>query len=179
MGRTKNILGILGEVSRYTSIKVKLNDQSEKRAKKELFSKFDLDYILLDTSPGIRYWSINAIAASELLFLVMKISNMDIEGTKKMINELYDSLTKFGSKKFIILNKTPGASPLKEFQNNQKEEISLDSEIQKKLGTPVIGSIPCYCDVQFNRHEYLSTIKMPNHPFSKQTNILADEILKI
>jgi hypothetical protein len=30
-------LGILGEVSRYTSIKVKLNDQSEKRAKKELF----------------------------------------------------------------------------------------------------------------------------------------------
>jgi MinD-like ATPase involved in chromosome partitioning or flagellar assembly len=148
-------------------------------AKRELFSKYDMDYILLDTSPGIRYWSINAIAASDLLFLVMKTSDVDIEGTKKMIKDTYDSLTKFGSKKFIIFNKTAGASPIEKFQMNKKEELSWNRKIEKELETPVIGSIPCYCDVQFNRHEFLSTLRRPDHPFSKEANIIAKKIMEI
>lgn len=148
-------------------------------AKKDLFSNFDIDYILLDTSPGIRYWSINAIAASELLFLITKISDMDIEGTKKMIIDTYDSLTKFGSKKFIIFNKTPGASPVKEFKNNDRGKNLLTEKLGKTLETVVLGSIPCYCDVQFNRHEFLSTVKNPNHPFSKRVNMIAEKIIEI
>ena len=139
-------------------------------AKKELLKKYNMDYILLDTSPGIRYWSINAIAASELLFLVMKTSSMDIEGTKKMIKDTYESLTKLGSKKFIIANKTAGASPIEELQINDTEGSSFIKEIEKNLETQVIGAIPCYCDVQFNRHEFLSTINNPKHPFSKKVN---------
>ena len=38
-------------------------------AKKELFDKYQLDYLLLDTSPGIRYWSINTLATADFLFL--------------------------------------------------------------------------------------------------------------
>src|SRR5687767_12376373 len=30
--------------------------------REQLFSKFDADYVIVDTSPGIRYWSINALA---------------------------------------------------------------------------------------------------------------------
>ena len=148
-------------------------------AKRELFSKYKMDYIILDTSPGIRYWSINAIAASDLLFLMMKINEMDVVGTKKMIKETYDSLTKLGSKKFILLNKIPGASPIKEFQTSKKQGILWENEIEKELGTKVIGSIPCYCDVQFNKYEFLSTINKPNHPFSKKVNTIADNILEI
>jgi MinD-like ATPase involved in chromosome partitioning or flagellar assembly len=149
------------------------------RAKRELFSNYKMDYIILDTSPGIRYWSINAIAAADLLFLMMKISEMDIEGTKKMIQDIYNSLTTFGSKKFIILNKIPGASPIQKFQMTKKEGLSFENEIEKDLKTQVIGSIPCYCDVQFNKHEFLSTIKKPNHPFSKRVNNLAKGILEL
>ena len=148
-------------------------------AKKELISKYGMDYILLDTSPGIRYWSINAIAASELLFLVMKTSSMDIEGTKKMIKDTYESLTKLGSKKFIIANKTAGASPIEELQINDTEGSSFTKDIEKNLETKVIGAIPCYCDVQFNRNEFLSTINKPNHPFSKKVNDLAEKIINL
>jgi MinD-like ATPase involved in chromosome partitioning or flagellar assembly len=148
-------------------------------AKRELFQDYNMDYIILDTSPGIRYWSINAIAASDLLFLVMKTSAMDIEGTKKMIKDTYNSLTKFGSKKFIIFNKTSAASPIGKFKMSNNDNIIWTNKIEKKLETPVIGSIPCYCDVQFNKHEFLSTIKIPNHPFSKRVNILAEKIIKI
>ena len=147
-------------------------------AKRELFSNYKMDYIILDTSPGIRYWSINAIAASDLLFLMMKSNDMDIEGTKKMIRDTYDSLTKFGSKKYILLNKIPGASPIQEFRNI-KEENLWENEIEDELKTQVIGSIPCYCDVQFNKHEFLSTIKKPNHLFSKRVSTIAERILEI
>jgi MinD-like ATPase involved in chromosome partitioning or flagellar assembly len=147
-------------------------------AKKDLFSKYNLDYIILDTSPGIRYWSINAIASADLLFLVMKTSNMDVEGTKKMIKDTYDSLTRLGSKSYVIINKTAGASPIEELQVNDKDS-QWNIEIGKTLDTPVIGSIPCYCDVQFNRHEFLSALKKPNHPFSKKVNLLAQQIMKL
>ena len=78
-------------------------------AKNQLFEEYEIDYLLLDTSPGIRYWSINSLASADQLFLIMKNSDMDVEGTKKMVTDIYDSLTRFGSKYFIIMNKVPGA----------------------------------------------------------------------
>jgi chromosome partitioning protein len=148
-------------------------------SKKELFSNYGIDYIFLDTSPGIRYWSINAVAASDLLFLIMKINEMDIVGTKKMIKDTYDSLTKFGSKKFIILNKVPGASPIKKFQEKQNERRSWENEIENELSTQILGSVPCFCDVQFNRHEFLSATRNSDHPFSKSVIVIAHKIKEI
>ncbi len=80
--------------------------------KKQLLQREGFDYIFIDTSPGIRYWSINALAATDILFLMLKINNMDINGTRQMITEIYDSLTRFGLSTHLILNKVPGANPL-------------------------------------------------------------------
>lgn len=146
-------------------------------AKKELFSEYKIDYLLLDTSPGIRYWAINAIAAADLLFLMMKVSEMDITGTKKMITEIYDALIKLGSKYFIILNKVPGASPLQEFQADVNERMM--SEIEEYIGPQVIGAIPCFCEIQFSKHEFLYAINQPKHPFSKRVHDIANKIKEI
>jgi chromosome partitioning protein len=144
-------------------------------AKNQLFDEYDLDYLLLDTSPGIRYWSINTLAVADYLLLVMKNSDMDIEGTKKMTNDIYDALTKFGSKYFIILNKVAGASPLEEL-NLEAGGKNYEKELEKDIGAKVVGSIPCFCDIQFNRHEFLFSIKKPDHPFSKKLVALAERI---
>jgi chromosome partitioning protein len=149
-------------------------------AKKELLSESEIDYILLDTSPGIRYWSINTIATADLLFLIMKISDMDIMGTKRMIEDIYKSLTELGSKYFIILNKVPGASPITKFNVKAANERNIwESEIKKDLGTEVIGSIPCFCDIQFSRHEFLYAINQPKHQFSRRLLEIADKIKRI
>lgn len=146
--------------------------------KGELFSEFDLDYILIDTSPGVKYWSINAIAASDTLFLLSKISDMDIEGTKKMIKDIYQSLIRFGSQFFLILNKVPGAIPDQESAFFDYEK-SWETELEQESGTPVIGSVPCFCDIQFSRHEFLFAIKQPDHPFSKKLLDLAVKIQEV
>ena len=141
-------------------------------AKKQLFEKYQLDYLFLDTSPGIRYWSVNTLATADFLFLLMKDSDMDIEGTRKMIGDIYDSLSRFGSKYYIILNKVPGAS----LSTAVADEIAWIEELERVVGAQVVGSIPCYCDIQFSRHEFLFSIKQPNHPFSTRVTALAESI---
>ena len=143
-------------------------------AKKELTEKYKIDYLFLDTSPGIRQWSINTLATADILFLLMKDSDIDIEGTRKMINDIYDSLSRFGSKYFILLNRTPGATA-------KKHGIILDEkkwieEIERVVGAKVVGSVPCFCDIQFNRHEYLFALRRPQHPFSKRVALLSEKI---
>ncbi len=147
-------------------------------AKNQLFDNYKIDYLLLDTSPGIRYWSINTLAMADYLFLVMKNSDMDIDGTKKMTSDIYDALTKFGSKYFIILNKVAGASPEKGL-NLEADKMDYEEELEKEIGTKVVGSIPCFCDIQFSRHEFLFSVKKPEHPFSRKLVELAENIKAI
>ncbi len=142
----------------------------------QLFEDHDVEFLFLDTSPGIRYWSINALAVANMLFLVMKTSDMDIEGTKRMVNDIYDVLTRYGkSKYFIILNKVPDLSNSKELYGGLTE-LTWAGELQKDIGTQVVGSVPCFCDIQFSRHEFLFAVKNPDHPFSKRVVDLAERI---
>src|SRR5919106_3295994 len=76
--------------------------------REDLISDYESDYVILDTSPGIRYWSINSLAVADVLFLTLKFGDLDIEGTIKMANDIYGSFTKFGSKSFLLLNLVSG-----------------------------------------------------------------------
>jgi MinD-like ATPase involved in chromosome partitioning or flagellar assembly len=144
-------------------------------AKNQLFEEYKIDYLFLDTSPGIRYWSINTLATADILLLIMKDNDVDIEGTKTMITDIYDSLTKFGSKYFIVLNKVSGASPTNEY-NLRADEKAFEADLGRSFGTKVISSIPCFCDIQFSRHEFLFAVEQPDHPFSKKLVTLAERI---
>lgn len=131
--------------------------------KKQLLERDGFDYIFIDTSPGIRYWSINALATADVLFLMLKVNDMDINGTKRMISEIYNSLTRFGLQSYLILNKVPGASPIAYDPSDFK---GVEDEIKEILDLPIFLSIPCYCDIQFNRREFLWALTKPEHPFS-------------
>ena len=106
-----------------------------------------------------------------------KINNMDINGTKKMISEIYDSLTRFGLSTRLVLNKVPGASPIKAFEPEKFKVVK--SEIEEFLDLPVFLSIPCFCDIQFNREEFLWAINKPEHPFSMKLREIPNLLEKI
>ena len=148
------------------------------KAKQELNDQFKIDYLFLDTSPGIRYWSINTLATSDYIFLLLKDSDMDIEGTRKMIIDIYDSLSRYGAKYFVILNKVPGET-VKEESMLIKDEKAWIIELERVVGADVVGSIPCFCDIQFSRHEFLFSIRQPSHPFSTRMEKIADTIKKL
>src|SRR5919198_4330316 len=76
--------------------------------REQLISLHDADYIIIDTSPGIRYWSINALAVADTLFLTLKMGDIDVEGTKRLASEIYGSLTKYGTRSFLLFNRVAG-----------------------------------------------------------------------
>jgi chromosome partitioning protein len=158
--------------------------------REDLISDYESDYVILDTSPGIRYWSINSLAVADVLFLTLKFGDLDIEGTIKMANDIYGSFTKFGSKSFLLLNLVSGycipRTYLQGSHSTNKSNSSVLAEgtpiqiqtFEKELGSDtflsdqtkmeLISAIPCYCDIQFQKKEFLTVLQHPDHPFAKQ-----------
>jgi chromosome partitioning protein len=158
--------------------------------REDLISDYESDYVILDTSPGIRYWSINSLAVADVLFLTLKFGDLDIEGTIKMANDIYGSFTKFGSKSFLLLNLVSGycipRTYLHSSQSTNKSTSSMPVEgtpiqiqtFENELGSDtflsdqtkmeLISAIPCYCDIQFQKKEFLTVLQYPDHPFAKQ-----------
>lgn len=163
--------------------------------REDLISDYESDYVILDTSPGIRYWSINSLAVADVLFLTLKFGDLDIEGTIKMAKDIYGSFTKFGSKSFLLLNLVSGyCIPRTYLQGSQstiksnssalaegtpiqiqafEKELGSDTFLSDQTKMDLISAIPCYCDIQFQKKEFLTVLQHPDHPFAKQLEQLA------
>ena len=125
------------------------------------------DYLILDTGPGLQYSSINAVVAADLVVVATTFDRSDIDGTKRMLTELYDL---FEKKTEIVLNKAMGI-PAK-----------YDKEIQTKVGdtyhVPLLGIIPCFCDVLKAEGRIIFATENPEHPFAKILDEMAATIEK-
>jgi len=153
--------------------------------RENLIRDYDLDYIIIDTSPGIRYWSINALAVADTLFLTLKMGDIDVEGTKKLASEIYGSLTKYGTRSFLLFNRVSGycipsnteridSQTQHQLLMNSSETENAEGMLSKETKMEVISAIPCYCDIQFSRKEFLTVLRYPSHPFTKQLEMLVN-----
>ena len=167
--------------------------------REQIITKMDMDYIIIDTSPGIRHWSINALSIADKLILTMKMDDLDIEGTKKLLYEIYTTFVKFGAISYILLNRISGYCVPMTVVNHQNEKINklytnteqigdnaIKSQNPKKVleglqevaGVEYLTPLPCYCDIQFSSREFLTVVNDPHHPFSKNLQIIINEMLK-
>jgi chromosome partitioning protein len=157
------------------------------QVREDLIDEYDCDYIIVDTSPGVRYWSINSLALTDAIFLTLKFGDLDIEGTKKMARDLYGSFTKFGARSYLLLNRVAGycvpeSTQVHSHNHGDQEMITLpiadEHEVTRTLseqvGMDLISAVPCYCDIQFSRREFLTVLEHPRHPFAKQIERLAN-----
>ena len=149
----------------------------------------DMDYIIIDTSPGIRHWSINALSIADKLILTMKMDDLDIEGTKKLLYEIYTTFVKFGAISYILLNRISGYCVPMTVVNHQNEKINnlyKDTEqigdnaiksqnpkkvlegLQEVAGVEYLTPLPCYCDIQFSSREFLTVVNDLHAPFFKK-----------
>ena len=167
--------------------------------REQMITKMDMDYIIIDTSPGIRHWSINALSIADKLILTMKMDDLDIEGTKKLIHEIYTTFVKFGAMSYILLNRISGyciPMTLVEYPDGktntththygQTDNNTIEMPtakhvlvgIEEMTGVKYLTPLPCYCDIQFSPREFLTVVNNPNHPFSKRLQTIINEIIK-
>ena len=125
------------------------------------------DYLVFDTSPGLQYSSINAIVTADLVIVATTLDRSDVEGTKRMLRELYDL---FEKKTDIIVNKVLHDVSSKSGKND------LQSKITGIYQVPVLGIVPCFCDVSRAEGTFIFTQEKPEHPFSKIVDEMANKI---
>jgi MinD-like ATPase involved in chromosome partitioning or flagellar assembly len=133
--------------------------------KTSLLNDLHFDYVFFDISPGLQYSSINAIISADIVLAVASTDKSDVEGTQRMIHGLYQL---FEKKTGIIINKVL----LEHLSSKQKNNLI-------KLEThrlPIVGAVPCFCDVLGAGGECLFASEKPNHPFTKTLQEIATNI---
>jgi chromosome partitioning protein len=179
-----------------------------------LLAEYAVDYMIIDTSPGIRYWSINALVVADVLLLTLKMDDLDINGTEKLVEEIYNSLTKLGAKAFLLWNRIqgycvppqeketslyriPGATTTQNrvlpnhdqyarksrslfvTEKQQANETDIKNSLSMETHINSIADIPCFCDIQFSRKEFLTVLDQPEHPFTRELERLVLAIEKV
>jgi len=121
------------------------------------------DYLIFDTSPGLQYSSINAIVSADLVIVATTFDRSDVDGTRRMLRELYDL---FEKKTDVVLNKV-----LHDVSSRAgKEEVQM--KIKNIYQVPILGVIPCFCDISRAEGNIIFAQERPEHPFAK----ILDEI---
>jgi chromosome partitioning protein len=159
--------------------------------REEIVSKYNADFIIIDTSPGIRYWSINSLAIADTILLSLKLDGIDLKGTRLLAKEIYDSLTKLGTKSYLLLNRAagyclpPNLSGENNSSNQELYKTTVDnqstaiSKLSADISMDTILSIPCYCDIQFDSNEFLTALRYPDHPFAGKIDALIEQLKQI
>jgi MinD-like ATPase involved in chromosome partitioning or flagellar assembly len=101
---------------------------------KERLNELDFETLIFDTPPGLAYSAINAVIASDLIALVMRLESIDILGTKETMKGVYELLEK---PSFIVVNMVL-----------PPQRAALSSTLEKIFGDQHIAYIPCLCDVR-------------------------------
>jgi len=127
--------------------------------KRELVEKEQMDVIIFDTSPGVEYESINAVAASDIVVIVHNDTNACTSCTEQMIEGVYSLL----DKKCCIID-------------NMAHRICIDNIDKERYGVPVIATIPCMCEIATRSQEEVLVHTDPENLFSKKIISIKEKI---
>jgi MinD-like ATPase involved in chromosome partitioning or flagellar assembly len=124
------------------------------------------DYLIFDTSPGLQYSSINAIVAADFVVVATTGDRSDVDGTKRMLAELYNL---FEKKTGLVLNKVLDPSA-----TSRKTEMA--AKIKTDYQVPLLGIVPCFCEVLRAEGNLIFVQDKPDHPFTKIVGEMAKKI---
>jgi MinD-like ATPase involved in chromosome partitioning or flagellar assembly len=124
------------------------------------------DYLILDTSPGLQYSSINAIVTADFVVVATTADRSDVDGTRRMLRELYNL---FEKKTGLVINKV--------LDSSSKSNIDeMNARVKDVYHVPMLGLVPCFCEILRAEGNLIFAQDKPNHPFTKILEEMAKRI---
>lgn len=134
---------------------------------KSLVEEQGFEYLILDTSPGLQYSSINSIVAADIALIVSTPEKSDITGTRQMVRFIYRRIWK---KIMILFNKVP--SDL--LQSVEMKRLK-DSLASKKM--VLCDEIGCFCELPTSEDPCFFACEKEFHPFSKSLEKIVSKLM--
>jgi MinD-like ATPase involved in chromosome partitioning or flagellar assembly len=127
--------------------------------------KLNLDYLFIDTHPGVNEETLLSIAVSDMLILIVRPDKQDFQGTAVTV-ELARKLDV--PKMMLLVNKVPPGM----------DTTDLREKIQTMYQTEVVGVLPLNTEMVRLASGEIFTNRYPDHPFSQELQGVAKRILE-
>lgn len=129
----------------------------------ELIQDLKLDYLLIDTHPGVNEETLLSIAISNSFILIMRPDNQDLQGTAVTL-ELARRLDV--ERILVILNKVPAGT----------DRTLLREQVEAAYRVPVGGMLPLCAEMAELASSGIFVNRYPDHPLTRELVRIADWI---
>jgi MinD-like ATPase involved in chromosome partitioning or flagellar assembly len=126
--------------------------------------QLDLDFLFIDTHPGVNEETLLSIAVSHVLLLIMRPDNQDFQGTAVTV-ELARQLEVPAMN--IILNKVPAGT----------DPHTLREHVESLYEAPVGGVLPLNSDIVRMASGGIFVNRFPDHPFTLELRRIAEKLM--
>ena len=134
--------------------------------KNKLIDEQKFDYVIFDTSPGLQFSSMNAIVTADYVVVTTTGDCSDVNGTKRMLSEFYKM---FETKTGLVINKVLDG-------NARNDNTEYVKKIKETYKVPLLGAVPCFCEVLKAEGKCLFPQDKPDHPFTRLLYEMANKI---
>jgi MinD-like ATPase involved in chromosome partitioning or flagellar assembly len=131
----------------------------------ELIHALNLDYLLIDTHPGLNEETLLSIAISDILVVLLRPDQQDFQGTAVTL-EVARKLDMTNI--MLVVNKALSSSNLDALQEN----------MEMTYKTPVVGIIPLSEEIAQLGSRDIFCLHYPNHPLSLTVANITAQIVK-
>ncbi|MBD6619773.1 MinD/ParA family protein [Komarekiella sp. 'clone 1'] len=128
----------------------------------KLIKELELDYLFIDTHPGLSRETLLSIAISDLLIIILRPDSQDFQGTAVTVNIARQLQV---TKMMMIVNKTP----------IRMDFSSLKQKVEKTYNIPVAGILPLSEDMAQLGSSGLFCLQYPDHYLTKILHQVADK----
>jgi MinD-like ATPase involved in chromosome partitioning or flagellar assembly len=131
-----------------------------------IIKELNLDYLFIDTHPGLNEETLLSIAISDVLIIILRPDNQDFQGTAVTV-DIARSLDI--PNLILMVNK---ALP-------KYDPADIKKTIEGTFKAPVAGVLPLSFDMADNASKDLFSLRFPDHEWSKALRGVADAILAV
>lgn len=133
----------------------------------DLAAEFELDYLLIDSHPGIEKDTILSMALCDIILLISRVDQQDMFGSGVM-REVASQLNK---PIVLILNMLPNTV-------NDKEAAKIGERMAHLFNLEVLTALPFNSDVFENLSRTVFVLERPKDPLTKRFAELAEKMLE-
>jgi septum site-determining protein MinD len=130
----------------------------------ELIKSLKLDYLLIDTHPGLNQETLISLTTSDIVLLVLRPDRQDFQGTAVTVDVARRLKV---PKLLLVVNKA-----LKEYDYQD-----LQKQVEQAYNTPVVGIIPESEDLLRLASSGIFSLNYPRHPITQAIEKVAAKIM--
>lgn len=130
---------------------------------RDVVEKLKLDYLVIDTHPGLNEETLLSIAISNALVIILRPDSQDYQGTAVTVDV---AKKLYVPKMLMLVNKTPNAFDFDDVR----------TRVEQTYGVPVGAVLPHSDEMMALASSGIFSVRFPNHPITKGLQSLVDQL---